>query len=175
MRLADLSATLIVIMFCGCSNDDRFKVNIHNDHDYVTRKTLETDKLASIWLIMRFVDKNAKVQFVNDQISVTNGIPLDVPEAELRRYANYSCFECIVQKHQITDPGVVQMARYVRDIELNAWGDRQSPEAAQLEKEIKSIIKQHPDHPEACLDDAITIFDRALDDARHNVRNAAQK
>jgi hypothetical protein len=129
---------------------------------YVTRRKTEQDKLASIWVIKRFVDKEASFQFVADDLALTNGIPIDAPEGELRRYANNSCFETIVNKYRIQAPGMQRLGRIIRDIEINYWAEKYFPETVPLSQEIKAIIDKHPENAEACVEESLVVFDRLL-------------
>jgi hypothetical protein len=123
---------------------------------------MEADKLASIWVIKRFVNKEASFQFVADDQPLTNGIPIDAPEGELRRYANNSCFETIVNKYKVQAPGMQRFGRIIRDIEINYWAEKYFPETVPLSREIKTIIDRHPDDPNACVQESFVVFDKLL-------------
>jgi hypothetical protein len=129
---------------------------------YVTRDKLEIDKLASIWLLQRFVDRETTVQFVAADCPLTNGIPLDEPEAELRRDARNSCFENVIARFKVQAPGLDRFSRIIRELELNRWGERQYPESVQLERTIKTILDTHPNNPELCREKASAVFDGLL-------------
>jgi hypothetical protein len=146
---------LVTLVFSGCHRSSSV-----SGHRYVTHEQLEVDKLASIWLLQRFVDKEATFEFVKGDSPLTNGIPLDAPEAELRRYANNSCFETIVLKFKVQDPSIQRLAPIVRELELNAWGTKRFPESVRLQSEIKRIIDAHPRQPEMCAREALAVFDR---------------
>jgi hypothetical protein len=135
---------------------------------------MEADKLASIWLVKRFVDKEASFQFVADELPLTNGIPLDAPEGELRRYANNSCFETVAIRFKIRDPGVQRLGRIIRDIEINYWAEKYFPETVPLSQEIKAIIDKHPDNPEACVEEVLVVFDRLLKDFSRSPQPSAK-
>jgi len=62
---------------------------------YSTWENMEIDKCASAWLVWRFTDKDAVFRFVPKGKLITQGIPFDVPEAQIRRYHNLSAFEYI--------------------------------------------------------------------------------
>lgn len=96
---------------------------------YVSWENMEIDKCASAWLIKRFVDKNAVFKFVPKGELVTEGIPFDVPEAEIRRYHNMSAFEYVVRKNGIKDSAVRKLAGIIHDIEINYWGKRKFEES----------------------------------------------
>jgi hypothetical protein len=158
------AALVIGLLFSGCGHRSPRTSEPSSGHLYVTRKSLEADKLAAIWLIKRFVDHEASFQFVADDLPLTNGIPLDVPEAELRRYANNSCFETVVSRFKIEAPGLPRLSRIIRDIEINFWAEKYFPETGPLSQTIKGIIERHPNDPDACVRESSIIFDRLLNE-----------
>jgi hypothetical protein len=156
------------VFVSGCSREVNRKPEAAHSQTYVTRKSLEPDKLASIWLIKRHVDKDAQFNFVADDIPLTNGIPFDTPEAEFRRYANLSCFESILKKHQITDRAVQRLGQLIHDIEINYWGEKRYPESEPLNQEIRSLIKENETNRESCLELSLLLFDRVCRDFQRN-------
>ena len=92
---------------------------------YTTWRNLCFDRAAAIWLIHTFVDSTARFEFLPFGESVRSGIPLDVPGAELGRQQNKSCFETILQKYNLDDPQLQNMAKLIHDIDVNTWGPKQ--------------------------------------------------
>jgi hypothetical protein len=86
---------------------------------FVTRARAKVDRIASPWLIKRFVDPDAIFLFV-DQHAVTataqreNAIPFDVPNAELGHHGPYCTFDAILLKYDLRDPALHKMAKIVR-------------------------------------------------------------
>ena len=64
---------------------------------FSTWEGFEADKCASIWLIKRFIDKNAVINFFPKGEIVKEGIPFDTPDAKFRRYHNMSTFESLLR------------------------------------------------------------------------------
>jgi hypothetical protein len=52
------------------------------DQRWITRKNLFIDRLASIWLIKRFIDKRPRFSFVSEGETVEGGIAFDMYGAE---------------------------------------------------------------------------------------------
>ena len=175
-KWARTAACLLVTgVILGCSQNGQNQNHLTTGNLYVTRRNMEADKLASIWVIKRFVDKEASFQFVANELPLTNGIPLDVPEGELRRYANNSCFETIVNKYKVQAPGMQRFGRIIRDIEINFWAEKYFPETVPLSQEIKGIIDRHPDDPEACVQEASVVFDRLLGELARSAQTESKK
>jgi hypothetical protein len=112
---------------------------------------------------------------VTDELPLTNGIPIDAPEGELRRYANNSCFETIVNKYRIQAPGMQRFGRIIRDIEINYWAEKYFPETVPLSQEIKTIIDRHPDDPDACVQEASLVFDKLLGELARPAQSESRK
>jgi hypothetical protein len=100
------------------------------------------DRAASIWLVKNFVDSTATFVFQKFGTKITEGIPFDVPGAELGRQKNISCFESIIQKYEIKDPSIIEMAKIIHDIDVNKWGVKLTNEADSLEKLFVEIRRQ---------------------------------
>lgn len=70
------------------------------------------------WLIKNFVDVEAEfiyvpVADVMHKAKELDAIPYDIPNVEYTHVAEFCTF-CIIQKHQLTDPALLQMAVIVR-------------------------------------------------------------
>lgn len=112
-----------------------------DSHIYTTWENMEIDKCSSAWLIKRFIDKNASFKFVPKGTLITEGIPFDVPEAEIRRYNNMSAFEYIIRKNKINDPALQKMAEIIHDIEINYWGKKKYEESQKINDAVQEIIR----------------------------------
>lgn len=171
MKRLDISIPmlcLVLTLVAGCSREVEQVPPEQCGQTYVTRESLEPDKLASIWLIKRHVDKEARFVFVAAGIPLTNGIPFDTPEAEFRRYAKLSCFESILKRHQITDPALRHIGELIHDIEINYWGEKRHLESEPMNREIRGIIKTNEANRERCLELSWLLLDRLCRDFQRN-------
>ncbi len=107
---------------------------------WVTQARPKIDRLASPWLISRFVDPQAQFLFVPaadvaNAAASTGAIPFDVPrgtpDAELVHPPGGTCFDCIRAKFALADPALERLAAIVRDADNDNRLGR-SPEAAGL-------------------------------------------
>ncbi|MCP4112552.1 MAG: chromate resistance protein [Desulfobacteraceae bacterium] len=108
---------------------------------YTTWENMEIDKCACAWLIKRFIDKNASFKFVPKGTLITEGIPFDVPEAEIRRYHNMSAFEYLIKKHKINEPVLQKLGKIIHDIEINYWGNKNFTESQKIADTIQETIR----------------------------------
>nr|WP_295871432.1 chromate resistance protein ChrB domain-containing protein [uncultured Chitinophaga sp.] len=86
---------------------------------WITRERPTIDRLASPWLIKRFVDADAGFMYVpfEDVISkaaAENAIPFDIVGVEYTHYNDQCTFDYIIKKHNIEDPAILLMAPIVR-------------------------------------------------------------
>ncbi len=155
-----LALSVIALMACACSPRESVPESPPPAHQFVTTDLLEPDKLASLWLIKCFVDPEAQFIFLTNEVAVLPGIPVDMPQGDYRRYASMSCYESILQRHPVADPALARIARIIRELELNFWGDRRVAGAADLEQQIRQILQDHPNDPAACLPPVFELFDQ---------------
>ncbi len=117
--------------------------NVHAEEKppvFSTWEGFETDKCASIWLIKRFVDKNAVIKFFPKGEEIQEGIPFDSPDAELKRYQNMSTFESILKYYKLQDPKLLYIGKIIHDIEINIWERKALKETLMVQKAISEII-----------------------------------
>lgn len=156
------AACIVACVATGCSPPPEPTTPAGEARRYVTRRTLEPDKLASIWLLTRFVEPAATFEFVDDSAPLDGGIPFDTPEAEFRRYAAMSCFESIAKKHAIRHPGVARLGELIHDIEVNYWGPKRFPESTVLQGRLVAVIEAHTNDIPICIRKSAAVLDEAL-------------
>lgn len=86
---------------------------------WITRERPKIDRIACPWLISRFVDPEAEFIYVPREQVVAEAerqgaIPYDIPGVEYSHYGDRCTFDYIVEKHQLSDPAVLQIAAIVR-------------------------------------------------------------
>ncbi|QJB30751.1 chromate resistance protein [Chitinophaga oryzae] len=86
---------------------------------WITRERPKIDRLASPWLIKRFVDAEAEFMYVPfDQVisaaAAEGAIPFDIVGVEYTHYNDQCTFDYIIKKHNIEDPAIHLMAPIVR-------------------------------------------------------------
>jgi len=92
---------------------------------WVTRARPKVDRVACPWLIKRFVDPRAEFLYVPPEqvmaVAERDGaIPYDVPGVELGHHGAECSFDAIIQKYQLTDPGLQRLALIVRGADTDA-------------------------------------------------------
>ena len=116
---------------------------------WVTRSHVHVDRVACPWLITRFVDSEAEFLFVpKSQIGrvaeETDAIPFDAPGVELGHRDGKCSFETIIEHFELTDKGLLRLARIVHCADVRA--DRDSdPIASGLEAIAVGYSLRFPD------------------------------
>jgi hypothetical protein len=131
-------------------------------HIYSTGETLELDRVASAWLIKRYVAPAAEFKFFPEGQLITEGIAFDTPDAQMQRTHKLATFEVIKNRYQIPDPKLNALTAIVHNAEINFWTAEQEPQAAALVQRINQAIKSSKGK-DACLAQCFTIFDEFIE------------
>lgn len=86
---------------------------------WVTRERPKIDRIACPWLITRFIDKEAEFLYVPaDQVlavaETSGATPYDIPGVEYSHVGELCSFDAFLNKHNLTDPALLQLAVIVR-------------------------------------------------------------
>lgn len=86
---------------------------------WVTRPRPGIDRVSSAWLIVRFLDSNAKFVFANDPRRHPEAIPFDMFQAGGFGHRGEDCtFETLRKEFGIRDPKVGAIAEMIHDADL---------------------------------------------------------
>ncbi len=126
---------------------------------WVTRKGVHVDRMASAWLIRRFIDPQARFKFVSAKgyNPHANEIRFDMFEAEFTHVGDRCTMEILIERTAIGDKAARMIAEIVHDIDLKD-SKYKHPETAGIERLIAGIAMAHKDD-EARLTRASAVFD----------------
>jgi hypothetical protein len=126
---------------------------------WVTRKGVHIDRIASAWLVRRFVDPAAPFKFVpaRGYHPEATEVRFDMFEAEFTHEGDCCTFEVLVARLGLDDPGLRPIAEIVHDVDLkdSKFG---RPEATGIERLIAGLALAHRDDSERLVRGA-AIFD----------------
>jgi hypothetical protein len=111
---------------------------------WVTRTGIHVDRMASAWLIKRFIDPDAKLKFVvaKEYKHKPDELRFDMFDGEFTHRGELCSFEVLLQRFELTDAALRTIAELVHDIDLkDARYSR--PEKAGIEAVINSIAMAH--------------------------------
>jgi hypothetical protein len=113
---------------------------------WVTRKGVHVDRIASAWLIKRFIDADAKLKFVSPRgYSPQAGeLRFDMFEAEYTHEGESCTFEVLARRFQIADGAVAAIGEVIHDIDVRdgKFGRAETPG---IERLINGIALTQPD------------------------------
>ena len=116
---------------------------------WVTRTGIKVDRMASAWLIRKFIDPGARFRFVpaKDYQPQARELRFDMFDAEFTHEGDLCTFEVLVRRFGLDDPGLRHLAEIVHDIDLKdaKFGREEAPGIGQL---VAGIAAAHADDEE---------------------------
>jgi hypothetical protein len=108
---------------------------------WVTRADVGIDRLASAWLVRRFIDPRARFRFVAGPNAARRSgeVRFDMFEAEFTHQGDLCTFEVLLGWCGRADPGLRAVADMVHDLDLKD-GRYQRPETAGLACTVTGIV-----------------------------------
>lgn len=88
---------------------------------WITRKKPFVDRMASAWLIKRFIDTKATFKFIEEREMNASGAhttAFDLRNSEFTHVGDLCTFEVLVKAFSIKDKAVKQMAELVHDLDV---------------------------------------------------------
>jgi hypothetical protein len=113
---------------------------------WVTREGVFVDRIASAWLIRRFIDREATFKFVpaRGYTPLGNEVRFDMFDAEYTHEGDRCTFETLLARFALDDPALRALAEIVHDIDCkDARFER--PETAGLESILAGLVRAQPD------------------------------
>ncbi|HET9532643.1 MAG TPA: chromate resistance protein ChrB domain-containing protein, partial [Blastocatellia bacterium] len=111
---------------------------------WVTRRNLFIDRLASIWLIKRFIDKRPRFHFVSEGETVEGAIRFDMYGAEFTHQGDSCTFETMLNLFGLgDDAGLQAVAEIVHDIDLkdNKFNRLEAPGLSAVIRGLADTLK----------------------------------
>jgi hypothetical protein len=126
---------------------------------WVTRSGVYVDRIASAWLIRRFIDSEARFKFVRGHAYKPGAdeVRFDMFEAEFTHDGDLCTFEVLVRRFRLDEPALRHLGEIVHDIDLKD-SKFSRPEAPGLEHLLAGIAMRHPDDV-ARLGDGAAVFE----------------
>ncbi|HUP21422.1 MAG TPA: chromate resistance protein ChrB domain-containing protein [Thermoanaerobaculia bacterium] len=112
---------------------------------WVTRPGVEEDRIASAWLIRRFIDPTARFRFAPEGSTVAAGeIRFDMFDAEYTHEGDRCTFEVLLERFGLIDPALSAIAEIVHEIDLRDEKFGRT-ETSGVERLIRGIVLVEPD------------------------------
>jgi hypothetical protein len=126
---------------------------------WVTRKGIHVDRMASAWLIRRFIDRDARFKFVagKSHRPQEGELRFDMFDGEFTHEGDLCTFEVLIARFGLEDRGLFPIAQIVHDIDLKD-GKFGRPETAGIDHLTAGIAMAHKED-EARLLRGAAMFD----------------
>ena len=111
---------------------------------WVTRPRPHVDRIASAWLIKRFIDPEATFVFADPSAFPPDAIPFDAPNVELTHYGEDCTFETLVKRARLRDRRLARLAEIVHEADLRD-GKYAHEEARGIDAAIRGFLAASPD------------------------------
>jgi hypothetical protein len=138
---------------------------------WVTRQAIHVDRMATAWLIRRFIDPRAQFKFVpvKGYRPLTDELRFDMFQAEFTHEGDRCSMEVLLARTGIRDPALLRISEIVHDIDLKdskfEW-----EETSGIARLVEGIVMSHKDD-EARLARASAMFDDLYENFRRKRRS----
>ena len=122
---------------------------------WVTRPRPGVDRMATAWLIRRFVDKNATFAFV--EAPSGDDLPFDMYAGEFSHHGELCTFEVVVNRFRVRNPAVAKLGPIVHDLDMKDTR-YDPPEAVAVGRMVEGLRALHADDA-TLLEHGIGMFD----------------
>jgi hypothetical protein len=146
---------------------NRIDLSTVSGRTWVTRRGIHVDRIASAWLIRRFIDREATFRFVSPRgyAPLAGEIRFDMYEAEFTHDGDRCTFEVLLDAAGLKQAGLRAIAEIVHDIDLKdtKFGRPETPGVAHLLEGIAAASRDDAARLErgaALFDDLLTPYRR---------------
>lgn len=124
---------------------------------WVTRPRPYVDRIATAWVIKRFIDPTARFKFAKHHETVKGAIPFDYPGAELSHQGEDCTMETVVRRFGLDDLALPALAEVVHDTDLKDSKFSRA-EARGLDVVLKGLAAVSTDD-HVLLEQGLSLFD----------------
>jgi hypothetical protein len=150
------------------SKDERLTVADFAGRTWITRKGIYVDRIASAWLIQRFIDPNARVCFVSDKTYKRRpgDVRFDMFGGDFTHQGDLCSFEVLARRFFPEDCALEEIGRIVHDLDLKD-GKFRKPETAGVGSLIEGVALAHKTDEDR-LEAGRVVFDHLYTSLNHN-------
>ena len=124
---------------------------------WVTRPRPHVDRIASAWLIRKFIDPEAEFVFAPPAGFPADAIPFDAPGVELSHQGEDCTFETLVKRARLRDRRLTRLAEVVHEADLRD-GKYPHEEARGIDVAVRALLAASPDDRQV-LEHGFTLFE----------------
>lgn len=123
----------------------------YQERTWVTRKKPFVDRMASAWLVKKFIDKKAVFKFIEEKEKEPVDkcdVLFDMAGGEFTHTGTLCTFETLLSSFSLKDKVLKKIAEFVHELDIRD-GLHQNPETKGIEEILRGIIKTTGDDAEA--------------------------
>jgi hypothetical protein len=124
---------------------------------WVTRPRPHIDRIASAWLIRKFIDPDATFVFAPPSEFPKGAIPYDAPNVELSHHGEDCTFETLIKRAKLKDRRLAKLAEIVHEADLRD-GKYAHEEARGIDVAIRALLAASDDDHQV-LQQGFALFD----------------
>src|SRR5262245_31469225 len=124
---------------------------------WVTRPRPHIDRIASAWLIKRFIDPGAEFIFAEPPQFPSDAVAFDAPGVELSHHGEDCTFETLIKRARLRDRRLIRLAEVVHEADLRD-GKYPHEEARGIDVAIRALLAASPDDHQV-LTQGMTLFE----------------
>ncbi len=111
------------------------------DRVWLTRPRPGIDRLATAWLIRRFIDPRARFRFAEKPEEGGATVPFDMFGVEFSHEGELCTFENLARRLAISSPAVVRVGQMVHDLDLKdgRYGAEEAPAIGRLVEGLRQV------------------------------------
>jgi hypothetical protein len=137
-------------------------------HSWFTRKKPFIDRMASAWLIRRFVDANAVFKFVGEGDLASlggNTATFDMQGGDFTHVGDLCTFEVLMKSFSIRDKAAGKIAEIVHDLDVkdDKYGNQEAPGVEEILMGIRKTAKSDAD----ALERGMAVFEMLYQSKTH--------
>ena len=136
---------------------------------WVTRRGIQIDRIASAWLIRRFIDEDARFRFIDihEERARPGELTFDMVGGDYTHEEDRCTFETLVKRTGIKDPQLSRVAEIIHEIDIKD-GKFERPEARGVEQLVRGLLSAHA-LDERRLDRGFAMLDDLYRSFRHQL------
>jgi hypothetical protein len=144
---ADAEAAILALERRGSLQDrPEFPEGEMHSRTWVTRQGVHVDRITSAWLILRFIDREARFRFVppKNHVPEPGELRFDMYEGEFTHDGDRCTFETLCRHFNLRDRALTAIAEMVHDIDCkdDKFARAETPG---LKVVVNGICRAHPD------------------------------
>ena len=126
---------------------------------WVTWENIGVDRMASAWLIKRFIDPQAEFLFIpaGAKPLPEGAEPFDIPGVRFSHHRGHCTFHSLIKEHRLKDPVLVRLAAIVDEADVIQEAAVE-PAAPGLDLVCRALRRTSKDDKEA-VERAVLLYD----------------